>query len=422
MKKSLVWMLVLVVSISMVLTLSISACKEIVEEPSAEAEEEVTEEVETVEEVSEEVEPIVFGGSLPLTGWGSDAARYNEMGYRLWAKIINEEGGLLGRPVELLIYDDQSDPTTTAKLYEKLITQDKVDVLLTTWSDDMTMPATTVAEKYKKPIVTGGATLNEIWGRGYKYTCGLLPSSYDYTKVVIQLFKDLTETGAIIYGDLTYTTGFGEGIEMNFSELGIEILINEAYAADTLNFAPILTKVKQSNPDFLACGTGFEDAIQIMKQSKEVDLNPKVYYLTLAPGEPEFVNVLGEDAEYVMGTTEWEPTLTYLPGFDEFISRYIDEYGEEPVEDSATAYGVCQVLQYAIEEVGELDDDKINDMLHTMEIVTVFGTYNVDETTGMQKGKELFAFQIQNGKREIVYPEESATSTLIFPTPSWSER
>ena len=122
-------------------------------------------------------ETIVFGGALPLTGWGSDAGQLNNRGYELWAKHVNEDGGILGKKVELKIYDDQSDPTTTARLYERLITQDKVDVLLAPWSDDMTMPATTVAEKYKKPMLTGGATLTDIWSRGYEYVSGLLPSS-----------------------------------------------------------------------------------------------------------------------------------------------------------------------------------------------------------------------------------------------------
>ena len=76
-------------------------------------------------------DPIVFGGALPLTGWGSDAGQLNLRGYQLWEKHINEDGGLLGRPVQLLIYDDQSDPTTTARLYERLINQDQVGAILT---------------------------------------------------------------------------------------------------------------------------------------------------------------------------------------------------------------------------------------------------------------------------------------------------
>jgi branched-chain amino acid transport system substrate-binding protein len=367
-------------------------------------------------------EPIVFGGALPLTGWGADAGVYNNQGYLLWEKHVNEDGGILGRPVELLIYDDQSDPTTTARLYEKLITEDKVDVLLAPWSDDMTMPATTVAERYGKPIVTGGATLDAIWGRGYKYVNGLLPSSYDYVGVAIRLVAPMIESVAVANGDLTYTSGFGDAAVTNIEELGLKLAAQETYAADTTDFTAVLTKIRATNPDMLVGGTGGEDSVQLIRQSKEVGLNAKAYYFTISPVDPEFVRVLGKDSEYVLGTSEWEPTFTHLPGFQRFYDAYMDEYGEEPVEDVATAYGVCQVLQTAVEEVGELDDAKIGEALRNLETVTVFGTYNVDSQTGAQKGKELFVIQIQNGKRVVVWPEEDADGELIFPAPPWNRR
>jgi branched-chain amino acid transport system substrate-binding protein len=366
--------------------------------------------------------PIVFGGALPLTGWGSDAGEYNNRGYLLWEKHVNEDGGILGRPVELKIYDDQSDPTTTARLYERLINQDEVDVLLAPWSDDMTMPATTVAERYGKPIVTGGATLDAIWARGYDYVNGLLPSSYDYVGIAMRLLSDQIETVAIPYADMTYTTGFGDAAVTNAEELGLEVVGHEAYDADTTDFTALLTRFRAAQPDMLVGGTGGEDAIQIIRQSKEVGLNPKAFYFTIAPVDPEFVRVLGADAEYILGTTEWEPTMTYLPGFQRFYDDYMAEYGEEPVEDVATAYGLCQVLQTAVEQVGRIDDDAIAEALRTLETTTVFGTYNVDPETGAQKGKEMFVIQIQNGRRVVVWPEADAEGELIFPTPPWNRR
>ncbi len=366
--------------------------------------------------------PIVFGGALPLTGWGSDAGEYNNRGYLLWAKHVNEDGGILGRPVELKIYDDQSDPTTTARLYERLINQDEVDALLAPWSDDMTMPATTVAERYGKPIVTGGATLDAIWGRGYQYVNGLLPSSYDYVGIAMRLLADQVSSVAIPFANMTYTTGFGDAAVQNAEELGIEVVGHEAYDADTADFTALLTRFRASQPDMIVGGTGGEDAIQLIRQSKEVGLNPKAFYFTIAPVDPEFVRVLGADAEYILGTTEWEPTMTYLPGFNRFYDDYVAEYGEEPVEDVATAYGLCQVVQAAIEQVGRIDDDAIAEALRTLETTTVFGTYNVDPETGAQKGKEMFVIQIQNGRRVVVWPEADAEGELIFPTPPWNRR
>jgi branched-chain amino acid transport system substrate-binding protein len=360
--------------------------------------------------------PIVFGGALPLTGWGSDAGQLNKRGYELWADQVNEDGGILGRDVELKIYDDQSDPTTTARLYEKLITQDDVDVLLAPWSDDMTMPATTVAEKYKMPMLTGGATLTDIWDRDYKYVAGLLPSSYDYVGVGVRLLEGKVSSAAVLNNDALYTTGFGDAAEENIKEQGMDLTGRETYPGDTQNFAPAVNAIKGGNPEFLVAATGgADDAIQIVRAAKTAGLKPKAMYFTIAPVEPEFVKSLGKDAEYVLGTTEWEPSLTDLPGFDRFVDGYKDRWNEEPVEDVATAYGLAQVLQKAVEEAGSLDNDKINDALRSLEMTTVFGEYAVDPETGMQTGKAMYVIQIQDGKREIVWPEDVATAELRFP-------
>jgi branched-chain amino acid transport system substrate-binding protein len=368
-------------------------------------------------------DPIVFGGALPLTGWGSDAGLLNQRGYELWEAQVNEDGGILGRPVELLIYDDQSDPTTTARLYERLISEDEVDVLLAPWSDDMTMPATTVAERAGKPMVTGGATLTDIWDRGYKYVTGLLPSSYDYVGVAIRLVAEDVASVAVVHNDLTYTTGFGDAAVENVNDLGLELTAQEAYSEDIQNFVPVMESLGRGSPEMLVGGTGgANDAIQIVQAAKVAGLSPLAMYFTIAPVEPEFIEVLGEDAEYILGTTEWEPSLVDLPGYDRFVDGYREMFDEEPVEDAATAYGLAQILQMAIEEVGEIDDEAINDALHTMEATTVFGEYAVDPDTGMQTGKRIYVLQIQNGERHIVWPEEFATAELIFPTPAWDER
>jgi branched-chain amino acid transport system substrate-binding protein len=372
--------------------------------------------------LAQDGEPIVFGGALPLTGWGADAGEYNLRGYRLWEKHINEDGGLLDRPVEVVVYDDKSDPTTTARLYERLITEDEVDVLLAPWSDDMTMPATTVAEKYGKPLVTGGATLDAIWDRGYRYVNGLLPSSYDYVGVPMRLIADRVETVAVVNNELTYTTGFGDAAVENAEDLGLEVLTRETYGADTSDFTAMLTKIRRAEPDLLAGGTGGEDAIQILRQARETGLSPKAFYFTIAPVDPEFVRVLGDTAEYVLGTTEWEPSLTDLPGYERFVQDYEAEHGEAPVEDVATSYGLVQVLAEAVRQVGELDDEQIADALRNLETKTVFGTYKVDPETGRQQGKELYVVQIQDGERHIVWPEEQATAELRFPTPPWDQR
>jgi branched-chain amino acid transport system substrate-binding protein len=227
---------------------------------------------------------------------------------------------------------------------------------------------------------------------------------------------------AIAHNELTYTTGFGDAAVQNAEELELEIVLREAYSADATDFTAMLTKARAAEPDLFVGGTGGEDAIQILRQAEEVGLNPKAFYFTIAPVDPEFVRVLGPAAEYVFGTTEWEPSLTDLPGYDRFVDDYRAEYGEDPVEDVATSYGLVQVLAAALNEVGEVDDAKLAEALRNLETTTVFGTYAVDPETGRQTGKEIFVVQIQDGERHIVWPQESATAEMRFPTPAWDAR
>src|SRR5690606_7172924 len=185
----------------------------------------------------------------------------------------------------------------------------------------------------------------------------------------------------------------------------------EVYPGDTQNFAPAIASIQGGSPELLVGGTGgADDAIQIVRAAKIAGLAPQAMYFTIAVVEPDFVASLGEDAEYILGTTEWEPSLTELPGFDRFVQDYEAEHDEEPVEDVATAYGLAQVLQAAVEEAGELDDAKINTALRNLEMTTVFGTVKADPETGMQTGKEIYVIQIQDGKREIVWPDSDKTS------------
>ncbi|MEE9192579.1 MAG: amino acid ABC transporter substrate-binding protein [Candidatus Aerophobetes bacterium] len=372
-------------------------------------------------------EPIVFGGALPLTGWGADGGEYNRRGYMVWEDMVNAAGGILGRPVKVIIYDDKSDPTVTTRLYEKLVTQDKVDFLLSPWTDDMVMAATTVGEKYGKTIVAGGATYPAIWERGYKYVTGLLPNSKDYLGVGIRFFSGL-KTVALLNLDLTFTTGFADAAEWNFPREGMTLVLpRQTYTGDTTDLTAPLMKIKAKNPDFIvACTGGAEDATMILRQAKEIGLNPKAWWFTIAPVIPEYIEVLGEDAEYTLGCSEWEPELPdTIEDFSiraAFNQRHREMFGgEDPVEDAATTFGVGQIMQLAIEKVGELDDEKINEALHELDTSTVFGYYRVDEA-GKQKGKVMYVIQVQDGVRETLWPFKAATSVLRFPTPPWDKR
>ena len=149
---------------------------------------------------------------------------------------------------------------------------------------------------------------------------------------------------------------------------------------------------------------------------------PKLYASALGAGNDEFSATLGQDAEYILGQSGWEPYPSLgLPGMQQFVEDFQKEFGRIPNSAAATGYAMGQVLEAAVTKVGSLDREKIRDTLAGLDMVTVFGRYKVDKD-GLAIGHEALLIQWQKGKREIVWPEAYATAKLIYPIPSWNER
>ncbi|MBI3989271.1 MAG: ABC transporter substrate-binding protein, partial [candidate division NC10 bacterium] len=149
---------------------------------------------------------------------------------------------------------------------------------------------------------------------------------------------------------------------------------------------------------------------------------PKLYAVAQGARLDEFGAALGKDADYVLGMSDWElyPNLG-LPGIKEFIEAFQKEFGRLPIALAAQGYAAGQVLEAAVTKVGSLDREKIRDALASLDMVTVYGHYKVDQD-GLQLGKDVFLIQWQKGKKEIVWPERYATAKLVYPIPPWNAR
>lgn len=365
--------------------------------------------------------PIVIGASLSLSGAYSRTGEELRRGYEIWQKDVNGRGGLLGRKVEFKFYDDQSDPTTGAKLYERLITSDKVDLVMGPYSSPVALAATTVTEKYGYPMVAAGSSARGIWERGYRYVFQLYALPENQLAGHIDLAK---RHGARRVAVLTEDTIFSKELAQTFvrlsKEAGLEVVFYEEYGKGPTDLSPQLLKAKVQRPDVLFGATYLPESVLITRQAKELDVNPKMYIFTIGPTLPDYTQGLGKDAEYVLGLSEWEPVLK-LEGVREFTEAYKKAYNTTPGYQSAGGFSGCQVLEAAVRKVGSFDRDKIRDALAAIEVSTIWGPYRVNEK-GMQIGKRAYVVQIQNGERHIVWPEERATAKLIYPTPGWGAR
>jgi len=365
--------------------------------------------------------PIRVGASMSLTGTYAKLGNYQHEGYKLCAKQINDKGGLLGRKVEFVVYDDQSTPATAVRLYEKLITEDKVDALMGPYSSPVTEASANVTEKYKKVMVTPLAATTSIFKKGRKYIFMVISPAEVYLEGLVDMAaKRGLKTVAVVYEDTLFAKASAVGAVDLAKKRGMEVVFQEGYPKGNQDFSGMLTKIKAANPDVLAASTYFDDAIAITRQMKELNVNPKMYGVTVGGDLPEFYNLLKQNAEYITGATQWEAALPY-PGNKEFNEAYKKEFGREPVYHSAAGYAGCLTYLEAVKRAGTLDSDKVRDVLLKLELKTVFGDFKVDQD-GFQTAHKMVTTQWQDGKKVIVWPDELATGKLRFPTPPWNQR
>jgi branched-chain amino acid transport system substrate-binding protein len=367
-------------------------------------------------------EPLKIGASLPLTGEFSEPGKAAKQGYEVWQTMVNESGGLLGRQVELVIKDDASNQNTVVADYNALISGDKVDLLLGTFSSLLNLPASAVAERNQMLYVEPAGGNPDIFNRGFKTIFFAQQATADHqgdvwADWITQLPEDKRpKTAAYPTLDDPFAMPTSEGIEAKLKPAGIETVYRETYTADTTNFDSIANAVKSKNPDLVVIGSQFEDGIGMMRALRKVDFTPDWLYQTNAPSfGAQYADGVGEaNTEGVFYAVSHSQEAT-TPGNEEFVAKYQEMFGGDAVpEDAADAYAAGQVLQATVEanETVEREDQlKLADWLRENEVETILGTLSWDET-GAPTG-EFLVGQWQSGKAEIVLPEDAATTDTI---------
>ena len=365
--------------------------------------------------------PIKIGASMSVTGTYAKPGSYQKEGYDVCIDELNAKGGLLGRKVELVIYDDQSQPATAVKLYEKLITEDKVDAVMGPYSSAISEAVVNVTEKYKKVMVAPLAATTSIFKKGRKYIFMVITPAENYLDGLIDMAaKRGLKTVAIINEDTLFPKASAAGTAEAAKKRGMQVVLQEAYPKGNTDFSALLVKIKAANPDVIAAGTYFDDAVAITRQMKELNVNPKMFGLTVGGDLPEFYDLLKQNAEYVYGSTQWDETLPY-PGQKEFLAAYTKKFKHEPSYHAAAGYAGCLIYGEAVKRAGTLDADKVREQLLKMEIKTAFGDYKVD-ADGFQVAHKMVMLQWQDGKRVVVWPDDLAGGKARYPTPEWGKR
>src|SRR5438552_8107242 len=365
--------------------------------------------------------PVRIGASLSLTGTYAKLGKSQQEGYQLCQKDLNAKGGLLGRKVEFVVYDDQSLPPTGVRLYEKLITEDKVDAVMGPYSSPITEAVANVTEKYKKVMVSPLAATTSIFKKNRKYIFMVISPAEVYLEGLIDMAaKRGLKTVVVVNEDTLFSKAAASGAVELAKKKGLQVVFQEAYPKGNTDFSALLTKIKSTNADVIAAATYFDDAVALTRQMKELNVNPKMYGVTVGGDLPEFYDTLKGNAEYIYGATQWEPVLGY-PGNKEFFESYKAEFKHEPSYHSAAGYGGCVIYAEGVKRAGSLEADKVREQLLKLETKTAFGDYKVDGD-GFQTAHKMVTFQWQKEKKVVVWPDDLAQGKIVFPTPPWTGR
>jgi branched-chain amino acid transport system substrate-binding protein len=364
--------------------------------------------------------PIVIGASVSLSGTYAASGKYALEGTQLWVDDVNRRGGLLGRPVQLVFYDDKSDPNTAVQLYEKLITSDHAELIIGPYSSGVTSAVSTVAEKHKMVMVGPEAADAKIYSRGYKYNFQGQTQAGRYMTGALALAKAQGyKTLAMLAEDTAFPKAVSAEVAKMAGQYGLKVVFNETYPKGSSDYSALLTRVKQLAPDVVFANSYLPDAQGIIRQCRELGVDAKLFAVAVGGAEPEFGN-LASTADYVFGATQWAATMPRKQN-PEFVKRYKEKFGRDPDYHSAANYGTGEVMEAAVRQVGSLDQQKLAAAIGKLELDTIYGKFKVDEH-GVQVGYTSALLQWQKGKQVLVWPENLAQGKPILPTPPWSKR
>ena len=361
-----------------------------------------------------------------VTGSQQAFGQAHERGFEMALEEINAAGGVLGKPLEIVKYDDQSKPDIAAQGVAKLVDQDKVSALIGSYSSESTKSIVPLVARRGVPLLMPTATADNVLDSTEGWSFRLCSGATDYANAMVAFFKDagMPKTLAIIYENTNFGQANGAAMKKAAAAAGIPIVSDESYTSKSPSYTAMLQKVKEKSPDAIYFASYLLDATSLMHQARQVELNPR-YYTAAGTGfsTPEFPTEekgAGKDAEYTFSVTQWMPESKWS-GSKQFAEKFKARYGSTPAYHAVQAYTALKVMAEAVKKAGKWDSVAIRDALKATDMPdTTFGPVKFDASG--QNLHPVLVTQIQKGQYQIVSPKSEATADPIVPTPAWSGR
>ncbi len=369
-------------------------------------------------------EPIKIGYAIAKTGFFAPAAHTQLQTYELWQDKVKAAGGIdvggTKRPVKFISYDDQSDFAKAPQIYEKLITDDKVDLLLAPWGTPFHFAIVGVLEKYQFPVVGNSAA--SVTVRDIKPGHIWFPTSALPDRMAAELVKFLqaqkAKTVAVTTLQLPFSLEVKKFLMPALESAGLKIVVNDEYAPDVKDLTATLTKIKQAAPDAVLSLSYPSDSILYLKGARELDIKSPFQLVLVGPCEYFFEKMFGPNLDGIVTMGHWSPNQAKWPKAKPFYDAYVKKYNEPPdYLDSSLAWMSIEILEQAVKTAG-LDHAKISEAIATQTFDTINGPVKF-------KGVEnvitpTMFLQFQKGEAQIVWPGSEETAKFE-PKSGWTK-
>ncbi|HVA12500.1 MAG TPA: amino acid ABC transporter substrate-binding protein [Stellaceae bacterium] len=384
-------------------------------------------------------DPIKIGFSIAETGGTAGIGKQILIALQIWRDDVNAKGGLLGRPIELVHYDDQGNPANAAEIYSKLLDIDKVDLLIGPYSTNMVAPVIPIL--MQRGLTTIGILANAANSQfHYDRYFSMIPSGPDPEKSFSTGFFQLAaaqtpkpKTLAILGVDAEFGRNATDGARANLKNFGFQLVYDQNYPPNTTDFTPIVRAVQAKNPDIVYVAAYPPDTVGIVRAMNEVGFAPKMFggaFIGLMITATKVQ--LGPLLNGVVITQGFLPAPTFnFPGVQELLAKYAQiapKQGLDPLGWSFPPYGYAagQVLQAAVEGTKSLDHAKLAAYMRSHEFSTVVGKISFGKDGEWAKGRAVWTqFQHVTGNtlsdfkdvshQPILLPPEMKTGNLIYP-------
>ena len=384
-------------------------------------------------------DPIKIGFSMPLTGGLSGGGKSVILAFELWKEDVNAKGGLIGRPVELVYYDDQSTPGQVPAIYSKLLDIDKVDLMVSSYATNQIAPAMPIVMQRNLVFMAlFGTGVNDIFN--YDKYFQILPNGKE-TRLAPSLgfletamsMQPKPQTIALAGADAEYAQTVIAGARETIKRLGLRIVYDRSYPPATVDYTPVVRAIQAANPDVVFIASYPPDSVGIVRAANEIGLKPKMFGggmigLAFSPIKQQLGPLLNGIVAY--DVYQPEPTMNF-PGIADFLKRYqarAPAAGVDPLGYYLPPYSYAemQILAQAVNAVGSLDQAKLAAYIHATRFSTIVGEVKFADNGEWEKSRVLFV-QYQNiagndieqfrqpGKAVILYPPEYKSGKFVYP-------